>query len=141
MGSTFNGYNSPLPLAESSDRRPMQGRALDINDQFRDDDALASSTSAAPTKNVPLVQGHLHPSQSYTIRKPDGSTWDGGTATHYEYHHGKVSHSPIPEYRPSFSWACCCHHLTDFLALILVVGFMAFSGYVCYYVLNNFGGG
>jgi len=45
----------------------------------------------------------------------------------------------VPEYKATFSWACCCHHTTNLVVLLFVGAFLAFAGYICYYVLNNGG--
>ena len=33
----------------------------------------------------------------------------------------------------------CCNHLKDFIALSMVAAFMIFSGWVCYYLISNYG--
>lgn len=33
----------------------------------------------------------------------------------------------------------CCNHLKDFIALGMVAAFMIFSGWVCYYLISNYG--
>jgi len=34
---------------------------------------------------------------------------------------------------------CFCRHLKDFIVLAMVIAFFAFSGYICYYMISNYG--
>eukprot|EP00979_Chaetoceros_neogracilis_P011233 scaffold2727_cov275-Chaetoceros_neogracile.AAC.4 len=33
----------------------------------------------------------------------------------------------------------CCSHLKDFIVLFMVAAFLIFSGYICYYLISNYG--
>ena len=76
--------------------------------------------------------------------------YDAGTGMHYALHCDRSAQANdssfvsyyedvVPEYKPTFSWACCCHHTTNVVVLLFVGAFLAFAGYICYYVLNNGG--
>jgi hypothetical protein len=63
----------------------------------------------------------------------------------YEYHAGTGKHilmkSDPDVNRPTYSVVCFLHYLCDCIALSLVVGFLGFAGWLCYYILNNYGDG
>lgn len=74
--------------------------------------------------------------------------YDTGTGRHYAIYTDRSAKANdtsftsyygdiVPEYKPTFSWACCCHHTTNVVVLVFVGAFLAFAGYICYYVLNN----
>ena len=85
-----------------------------------------------------------------TKKSADLYHYDTGTGMHYAIYTDRgakandTSFTPyydgvVPEYKPTFSWACCCHHTTNVVVLVFVGAFLAFAGYICYYVLNNGG--
>ena len=46
-------------------------------------------------------------------------------------------YSAMPMYLPSVSWSCCCHHLTNLLALAMVLAFLGFAAYVVLHELDG----
>lgn len=60
----------------------------------------------------------------------------------YVYHHGRGEHLLIrtdPDInRPKYSFQCCLCHLFDALILVLIIGFLVFAFWLCYYLYNNY---
>lgn len=67
---------------------------------------------------------------------------------HYEYHHGTGKHILVRKQtadddpnRPRISCACILHNLLDALILLICLAFLGGAGYLCYYLLTNYGNG
>ena len=59
---------------------------------------------------------------------------------YYEYQHGNGRHVYVPRPPPpTYSLHCCCQYGVDGLILILIVGFLLFAFWLCYYIYNNYG--
>ena len=64
----------------------------------------------------------------------------------FEYHHGRGEHVPVraetdsnrrrPKY---YSLSCFFQHCVDVLCFLLVLGFLVFAFWLCYYLYNNYG--
>jgi hypothetical protein len=63
----------------------------------------------------------------------------------YQYNHGTGEHLLVyPDRdvnRPKYSLNCLLCYCVDTLCLLLVVGFLVFAFWLCYYLLNNYDGG
>ena len=71
-----------------------------------------------------------------------GGVGDGEdpAGSYYEYHHGNGRHVAVPRPPPpTYSLHCCCQYGVDGLILILIVGFLLFAFWLCYYIYNNYG--
>mmetsp|Transcript_16288 Transcript_16288/g.18763 ORF Transcript_16288/g.18763 Transcript_16288/m.18763 type:complete len:126 (-) Transcript_16288:152-529(-) len=55
----------------------------------------------------------------------------------YHKHNGEERYEEKSE---RCSFACVWKYICDVLVLLLVVAFLVFSGWICYYALNNSGG-
>ena len=64
---------------------------------------------------------------------------------YYEYNHGQGRHilrkDEDDRRAPWCSYQCFCAHLVDALIWVLVLGFLGGAGYLCYYLLENYGDG
>ena len=130
-----------------------------------DEAGSCSHGTGVPVSFVPQAQNSAHQLQypqhlfaanddgkkiTTTKKSADLYHYDTGTGMHYAIYTDRgakandTSFTPyydgvVPEYKPTFSWACCCHHTTNVVVLVFVGAFLAFAGYICYYVLNNGG--
>lgn len=63
----------------------------------------------------------------------------------YEYHHGSGQHLLISadkdKNRPKYSFLCFLCYCVDCFVLLLVIGFLVFAGWLCYYLYNMSDGG
>mmetsp|Transcript_26125 Transcript_26125/g.56590 ORF Transcript_26125/g.56590 Transcript_26125/m.56590 type:complete len:86 (-) Transcript_26125:1062-1319(-) len=85
------------------------------------------------------MDGEKEASSASRGEQPSMYHYHTGTGDHYALYPNSNA-AMIPEYKPTFSWSCCCHHTTNFVVLAIVAGFLGFACYICYYVLNNGGG-
>mmetsp|Transcript_30778 Transcript_30778/g.45907 ORF Transcript_30778/g.45907 Transcript_30778/m.45907 type:complete len:165 (-) Transcript_30778:461-955(-) len=90
--------------------------------------------------NDKVYYTHSLPTSNIMTPSPPPST--GPYRYDYPYNSSQNQQhvSYVPEYRASVSWACCCHYTGDFIAFSLVIGFLVFAGYICYYEMSNGGG-
>jgi hypothetical protein len=75
-----------------------------------------------------------------------GAGWGGpsptygyvsSTGAHRELYRSTHADALLPMYLPSVSWSCCCHHLTNLLALAMVLAFLGFAAYVVLHELDG----
>ena len=62
---------------------------------------------------------------------------------HYEYHHGSGRHILMKDEDdgvPKYSIKCCLCYTLDFLIFSVAIGFLVFSGWLCYYLYTNYQG-
>jgi hypothetical protein len=63
--------------------------------------------------------------------------------THYEYHHGTGKHVLMKDYddgSPKYSVGCCLSYVLDCFCISLAIGFLVFSGWLCYHIYTNYEG-
>jgi hypothetical protein len=75
----------------------------------------------------------MAPSASIPILDPVG----------FHYHHGRGEHVLVrgdadPNRPPMYSISCCLHYCCDCMVLLLIVGFLVFAFWLCYYLYNNY---
>jgi hypothetical protein len=67
---------------------------------------------------------------------------------YYEYHHGSGKHVLMKDdmyyddpNRPRYSVKCCLCHCIDVIIFILIVSFLSFAFWICYYLYKNYSDG
>ena len=64
----------------------------------------------------------------------------------FKYHHGRGQHLLVREdtdfnRRPKYSLHCFLQYCCDCIVVLIIIGFLVFAFWLCYYIYNNYGDG
>lgn len=126
-GSCSHGAGAPVSFVQPAQNSAHQWQYPQLMCATNDDGQKITTTK----KTADLYHYDTGTGMHYAIYTDRGAKANDTSFTSY--------YDGVPEYKPTFSWACCCHHTTNVVVLVFVGAFLAFAGYICYYVLNNGG--